>query len=273
MQLSFFVQGKNFSIDTKKGFSLASGLDFNGPQINHFGVPAAKATTIEMGGFVGDTARGGSCNVKTLEIIPHCHGTHTESVSHIVDELIKPSNCVSSLLPARLISVTPVAASQTADSYEPELTETDRIIDKKTLELALADTPSDWCEALLIRTLPNDSDKLSRHYSSEQEPPFFSHEAMTFINEKGVQHLLVDFPSLDRQYDEGKLSNHRLYWSVESSEHNLSETTQSLKTVTELIFVNDEIQDGVYVLNLQLIDFEVDAVPSRPLLYPVSSID
>ena len=41
------------------------------------------------------------------------------------------------------------------------------------------------------------------------------------------------------------------------------------KTITEMIYVPNEISDGLYVLNLQIAPFENDASPSKPVLYKV----
>ena len=38
-------------------------------------------------------------------------------------------------------------------------------------------------------------------------------------------------------------------------------------SITEMIYVPDEIEDGTYLLELQFAPFENDASPSRPVLY------
>lgn len=35
---------------------------------------------------------------------------------------------------------------------------------------------------------------------------------MEFIVQKGFKHILVDFPSVDREEDEGRLLAHRAFW-------------------------------------------------------------
>jgi hypothetical protein len=40
-------------------------------------------------------------------------------------------------------------------------------------------------------------------------------------------------------------------------------------TITELIYVPAEVNDGLYLLNLQVAPFVADAAPSRPVLYPL----
>ena len=86
MIVEFEQSGRRYKSDLSQGKSLAIGLDFDGPQPNHFGAEKAKRKPLEMGGFVGATVRGGSCNVDDLFLVPHCNGTHTETVAHIVDD-------------------------------------------------------------------------------------------------------------------------------------------------------------------------------------------
>ena len=92
---------------------------------------------------------------------------------------------------------------------------------------------------------------------------------MLFLNEIGVAHLLVDMPSIDRIFDEGKLSNHRIFWNVAQNSFEISEESFVNKTITELIFVPEEIADGRYLLNLQIAPFAADASPSRPILFAI----
>ena len=41
-------------------------------------------------------------------------------------------------------------------------------------------------------------------------------------------------------------------------------------TITEMIFVPNEIRDGLYLLNLQTTSFDLDASPSKPVIFLVS---
>jgi hypothetical protein len=38
-------------------------------------------------------------------------------------------------------------------------------------------------------------------------------------------------------------------------------------TITEMIYADSSIADGMYMLNLQVASFRNDAAPSRPVLY------
>ena len=40
-------------------------------------------------------------------------------------------------------------------------------------------------------------------------------------------------------------------------------------TITELIYVPNEIKDGLYLLQIQIASLEIDASPSKPVLYEI----
>ena len=77
-----------------------------------------------------------------------------------------------------------------------------------------------------------------------------------------MEHLLIDLPSVDREKDEGKLTAHHIFWDYPNN-------TQLQKTITELIYVPNDVLDGTYLLNLQIASFENDATPSKPVLYKI----
>ncbi len=265
MFISFQSNNRTYQIDTEKPLDISIPLQFNGDQPNAYGVEKARSKPCEAGELVGDTRQGGSCNFEQYRFIPHCNGTHTECVGHITHERISVRDCLQdAFIPATLVSVEPEQATETDETYSIELTENDFLITKKSIQNPKAKIQS----ALIIRTLPNGDAKLSRAYGDEFVPPFFSNEALDFIVEAGVEHLLVDLPSIDRIFDEGKLSNHRKFWKVEAGKFELNENSRLNTTITELIYVPDKIKDGdKYLLNLQIAPFASDASPSRPLLF------
>jgi len=142
------------------------------------------------------------------------------------------------------------------------------LITRKSLEEKLENCNKNFLAGLIIRTLPNDDSKKSRRYM-DNPPPFFSIEAMKFIREREVKHLLVDIPSVDRTFDEGKLSTHHIFWNVEEGSHKVDAENHSMNTITEMIFVPDNISDGEYILNIQIASFKSDASPSRPVIFQI----
>ncbi len=267
----FFVEINNqvYKIDLENPLDVSIPLDFNGAQPNAYGAERATATACEAGNLIGDTRRGGSCNFEQIKFIPHCNGTHTECVGHITDQRISVYQSLrDSFIPAALVSISPENAFQTEETYPVKLNAEDRLITKKNLRNRLEGTGTNWLDALIVRTLPNDDSKKTRAYM-EQPPPFFSTEAMRYVAEKGVKHLLVDMPSIDRAFDAGKLSNHRVFWNIAPESRAINEASLIHNTITEMIYVPDEIEDGAYLLNLQIASFAADAAPSRPLLFKI----
>jgi len=114
-------------------------------------------------------------------------------------------------------------------------------------------------QALILRTVPNDDLKKRTNYSNAN-PPYLEEEAMQYIVECGIIHFLTDLPSVDREEDGGKLLAHRAFWQYPNN-------IRTESTITEMIYVQDSIKDGYYLLNLQIASFELDASPSKPVLY------
>ena len=203
--------------------------------------------------WVGSVQKGASTNFNTIEFNPHGHGTHTECLGHITREFYSINQCLKQFFfTAKLISI------------EPELKDGDYII---TLNQIKNELNGDVPEAIVIRTLPNNITKLSKKYSN-MNPSYLNDDAARFICESGIQHLLIDLPSVDKEKDEGKLLAHKAFWNV-SDVNNLNKDARLNCTITEMIFVADQFEDGNYFLNLQIASFENDASPSKPILYKI----
>ena len=272
-QIEFSDSGNRFVVDMRAGRSIAIDLDFNGAQPNHFGVSRATSQPLVAGGFVGDTRQGGSCNVNSLQLIPHCNGTHTETVGHIVNDIIPICEIAPMhLLTATLITVLPVSAKSIDERYGPELEPTDLVVSASSLEAAHSNWLARDSQAIIVRTLPNAEDKRARVYGDNCQPSFLTFEAMEWLNRQNVQHLLIDLPSVDRMYDGGKLYNHHRFWNVEPGSRRVTAKTWRDKTITEMVFVPDDIADGEYLLSLQIAPFVSDAAPSRPIIFPMQRI-
>ena len=259
--------------DLSSGIDISIPLNFNGPQPNAYGVEPARSEPVRSDSLVGDTRQGGSCNFEQYTFIPHCTGTHTECVGHITNKRISVRDCLKdAFIPAVLISIEPYAAR--SETYAVDIGPDDLVITRRSIEAAISlnELRSDAASgiALIIRTLPNDKSKLTRSYAGDKMPPYFTTEAIRYIVELGYKHLLVDLPSIDRLFDEGRLSNHRIFWNIEEGSFEAGPGARMENTVTELIYVPDAVPDGEYLLNLQIAPFASDASPARPLLFPIS---
>lgn len=251
---------------------LSIPLKFDGEQPNAYGVEPASGKACEYGSLVGDTRRGGSCNFESVTLIPHCNGTHTECVGHITTERISVRECLQDvMIPAILVTIEPepldgnllITRANLAAKAEPAASAGGTNAGGNSMFVPPAHAGG---SAFIIRTLPNDDSKLSRVYDENNISPYFSADAIEFIVERGFKHLLVDLPSIDRIFDEGKLVNHRIFWNVEAGSFEVNSATRIGCTITELIYVPNEVADGEYLLNLQIAPFASDAAPSRPIL-------
>lgn len=273
MKLNIAHKDKILTFETSLVKDISIALNFNGDQPSLYQVSKAVSRPYEENAFIGDTRKGGACNFETIKLVPHCNGTHTECIGHIThDRYSIHRQLQDSLILATLITIAPVDAMASNDSYVPEKESNDRLISKKILKDALRSVSKDFLKALVIRTLPNDKSKMKRDYA-QKNPAFFSIEAMKYLVESGVEHLLVDLPSIDRNRDEGKLKAHHLFWNIKPGDYEADSNSFTHKTITEMIYVDEDIDDGSYLLNLQIAPFMSDASPSRPLLYPLIDIN
>ncbi len=270
MQARVLIDGRELAVDLGRPADLALALDFAGPQPRHFGAPRASSRPYEPPGsdFRGSVERGSSCNCEAITLIPHCNGTHTECAGHLTSDRLDAWRLApAGLVPAVLLSVTP--ESPGAEGTRPAPQPGDRLITRRALEHAWpAALPFQPC-ALVIRTLPNSGDKRARDYTGHT-PPYLSQEAAALLVGRGVLHLVVDVPSIDRAHDEGRLTAHRLFFGLPPGAIELAQAKRPAATVTELAFVPDALPDGAYLLELQVPALAGDAVPSRPLLYAVA---
>ena len=179
---------------------------------------------VRVGDWVGKVSEGqSSTNFNTIVFNPHAHGTHTECLGHITPDFYSVNQQLKTFVfLAQLITVI------------PEKIGDDFVITKEHIQTQFIGNGQ---EALVIRTLPNTIEKLSKNYS-HTNPAYLDVEATLYLKEQGIKHLLIDLPSVD-------------------------------STITEMVYVKEEVQDGLYILNLQLAPFENDASPSKPILYKI----
>jgi kynurenine formamidase len=252
----------NFEIDLSKPLDISIPLTNTNENPIAWYIEKPVIEPVVFGDWIGKVSEGkSSTNFNNILFNPHGHGTHTECLGHITNDFYSINQALKQFFFfAQLITV------------EPEKIGEDLVITKEHISTSLNVTNASTVvngktEALIIRTRPNQKEKKSRKYSNTN-PPYLSEEAAIFIRESEIQHLLIDLPSVDKEHDEGKLLAHKAFWNVKDT-HQLNSDARFNATITEMIFVPDEIEDGDYVLNLQIASFENDASPSKPILYVV----
>lgn len=239
-------KGKTYKAELSAPIDISIPLRAGDENVSAWYVDPVKIEPVRMGDWVGDVNQGASVNFRNVSFNPHGNGTHTECVGHISKENYSINQCLKKFFfIAELITVLP-----------EELPNGDFVITLKHIKKMLeGKTP----EAIVIRTLSNPVSKINAHYSNTN-PPFLHHDVALYLHEQGIDHLLIDMPSVDKEKDDGKLLSHHAFWQY-------PQNTQLQRTITELIYVPNQIMDGTYLLNLQIASFENDASPSKPVLY------
>tara|TARA_Y100000588_G_scaffold347665_1_gene396675 strand:- start:714 stop:1460 length:747 start_codon:yes stop_codon:yes gene_type:complete len=245
VKTSIELNKKTYQTDLSKPLDISIGLrgDTKNPVAWYLDAP--KITPVKDGDFIGKVSEGASVNFNNVQFNPHAHGTHTECVGHISREFFSINQTLKTFFFfSKLISV------------EPEIRGDDKVISEAILWEKIQPHET---EALIIRTLPNFREKQTKKYSHTNWP-YLSEEAAVYLRNSGLKHLLIDLPSVDKEKDDGKLLAHKAFW-------NYPKNTRFDATITELVYVANSIEDGDYLLNLQIASFENDASPSKPVLY------
>jgi len=251
MLINLSAKGKNYRCDLSAPLDISMPLREGFDTVNCFYAPPMQAEPVIAGDFKGSVALGGPVNFVNVRFNPHGNGTHTECVGHIAKEPYTINGCLRFFHHfAKLVSL-----------YPTPIDNGDRVILRDQIAELLK--PGE-VEAFIIRTFPNDALKLKTNYSGAN-PPYLHHEAAQYLVSAGIQHLLLDLPSVDREEDGGALLSHRAFWQY-------PEQTRTEATITELIFVENMIKDGFYLLNLQIAPFEIDASPGKPVLYALEEL-
>lgn len=248
MKTTIRHQNSTYTIDLSKPLDISIPLVASNKNPNAWYIDEPKIDPVEDDGWVAKVSEGASINFNNILFNPHAHGTHTECYGHISEEFYSVNKALKQFFfLAEVITVAPES-----------LGKEDKVISKKQIEKALKGAKP---QAIVIRTLPNTLEKRSKQYSHTNWP-YLKEDAALYLREIGVEHLLIDLPSVDKEKDDGELLAHRAFW-------NYPENPRKTATITEFIFVKNDIKDGTYFLNLQMASFVNDASPSKPVLYEV----
>ncbi len=241
--------------------------------------------------FIANVAQGGSVNCEYIRFCAHGNGTHTECFGHVSKQFYSVQNVkIPFLMLAQMVTVTvdinPIEqeAQEFMREHQQTLNALGKLVglesekkksQKKPLysleELPFHTIDFSRITALIIRI--NFSlefmvqNNLDRKNFSGKNPPFFTPSLIRYLKSKGIQHLLTNLPSIDPENDNGKLEAHLAFWGMENRE---SIPLYPNDTITEFCSIPDHVKDGLYWLHLGLSPFESDAVPSMPVLFPVS---
>ena len=225
MKIQLEIHDTAYTADLSKPIDISITMG----QVKCFYAPDVVMTPYKSGDFIGSVNKGAPVNFYNVQLNPHGNGTHTECLGHItknqqsVNKVLKEFHYNSYLLTAELET----------------LENGDRVISKDALAKGF---PSKGADAIIIRTSPNSDSKLTMDYSGTN-PPYLTSEAMQFLVDHGVQHLLIDTPSVDREEDAGILAAHHIFWGLDLEE-NVIDASRQTGTITEMVYIADSHPDG-----------------------------
>ena len=247
MIIQVTYSGKTYTTDLDQPIDISLPIRNGNNNPNCFWAEPVEISTITVGDFVGSVAQGGTTNYQRLSMTPHGNGTHTECFGHIsADSTATIDQCLDKYhFIASLISI-PLSILENGDKIVAYDDFIEQINDNKV-------------DAVIIRTLPNNSSKRLCQYSGNN-PPYLDPKITEYLVKNNIQHLLLDLPSVDREIDDGKLMAHKSFWRTDGD-------IRKSATITELIYVEEGILDGLYLLNIQIPTIVIDAVPSKPIIY------
>lgn len=239
---------KSQYILTEEGIDLSIPISTGTTNVNAWYCSPVSIEPVINDQFIGDVNQGGAVNFRDIKLNPHGNGTHTECVGHISKEPYTINECLKEFhFHAKVISVKPI------ELWNEEYQVNDRVIDRSQVDQATHNWSGE--KALIIRTLENTNAKKQQQYSNSN-PTYITKGAMELINELGVHHLMVDMPSVDRELDNGLLIGHKTFW-------NYPNDPQTHKTISELVYVPNNLEDGTYIIHIQIMSIESDASPSK----------
>ena len=187
MELSITKAHKNFQIDPTSAVCLAIPYDYQGSQPNFFDSPPGKAVPFKDDDFIGEVKNDKGCKVMIINQNIHSTGTHTECAGHILEKDIYIHDVLTpEFIRTELVSVTPKKWSQTNETYHCNVENDDWVITKKEL----SDKISHSTDGLVLRTLPNSTEKLIRKYDASNTA-FFTTEAIIYLKHLEIIHLVL----------------------------------------------------------------------------------
>lgn len=227
---------------------LSQGVDLSNPygasnSVSAWGSPPVRFEPVRYGDWVGSVAAGASVNFFDIQLNPHGNGTHTEWAGHILPER---GSVNEKLLRYWFVALLVDVRVENDGSIQEPFS----LLEHQQLP-----------EAVILRTSKHYSPPLNGNFTGVH-PPYLLPEFAENLAKKGVQHLLIDLPSVDPEEDGGALSAHKAFWGLHQGE------LRDDATITELLRIPASLSEGLYLLNLQMAPIANDASPSRPVVFP-----
>lgn len=246
------VRGETYCIDLQRPIDITLPVTSK-RSANAFYLPNASFMPFRIGGFVGSIEEGGQVQCEIVTLAPHGNGTHTECIGHIAGTGYTIRDCMRSTYSMAYVATVELSHERGG------LT-----ITKRALQGVIPDGLMTSVPTLVIRTLPNGLEKMQKVWSGNN-PPFVDPDAMQWIVDQGITHLVVDLPSVDPEEDGGALLAHHIFWQW-------PEQPRVHCTITELVYIPADVADGLYGIGFGIAPFDSDAAPSTISLFRATPV-
>jgi hypothetical protein len=243
--------------------SLAPNLTFDGAAPRWFDAPAAHSWPHRVGEFSGTVLTGASCNCRNIQLLPHGNGTHSEGVGHLTYDEANVIDVLPKLpMPAVLLRLAALRAGdchETAD-YAPE--PNDWLVTQQICAAAWPQAPAPRPSVAVLALEPCET----------AVPPYLTRECTQWLVDRGIEHLIVELPSIDRLRDAGRLTAHRIFFGLPAYAATApaprhSDARRPQATVTELAQIPRELTTRSGFVQWLAPAMLGDAVPTQPLWY------
>ena len=260
LSIQFTSKNNNLSFNLGKPFSVSRIANIS-QHSNAFFLPEYQSQAFTYKNvFIGDVLAGGSCNVDVLSFCPH-NLTHIETSAHILDQTVSQSKIKD--LPSKHLQGL-VYLIDLSDI----LTQNDKFITPEMIkkELQKIHMP---ISALALKTLASHLDQ-DYDFSGKDFMALTEEAAKEIVNfsceDQKVTTLILDLPSTDAEYDQGKLLAHRAFFEIPREGINFNDIKK--KAIVELAYFKDVVQNYYYFI-LTPPKIQANAIITDILFYPL----
>ena len=231
---------------------------------NAFHLSPITGKTVEFEGqFIGDVRRGGSCNVDTLQYVPHGI-THLETSAHILSPDASPPT-VKDIPLENLSGIVYLmdlshSGTQKGESIRPDAVR--EKLEKITLPVSML--------ALKTRAslLPQDYDFSGKDFLSLA--PGAAKVIHDYRSPNRIDCLILDLPSIDPESDGGKLLAHRNFFGLPLT--GVEAEDREKRALVELAWFG-ELEEGYYYAAITPPRFETNAVSTGIVFRPLVEME
>lgn len=246
MKFTTVLDQQTFEFDLSQGIDIST--TFGEDDIQAWYLDPMQIEPVRTEHFTGSVAEGGSVNFRNIAFNPHGHGTHTECYGHISKEQdVYLKDCLKSFYFPAYLTTPLIITKMQEDGKE------DHIVSQ------IEPLPFKGIKAIILRT---QKDGFQMGDYSNTNPCYMDAEIIPQLLDQGIEHLMIDQPSVDREEDGGALLAHHAFFGYPNE-------IRKNNTITELCKIAPEIQDGLYMVHISIFNMANDAVPSKITLYPL----